>query len=81
MRSRIQHHLPYGHSSVSSQHRYLQGLVENPSLDKKSRIIVDYLKLLEAFDNQFPGFENEVHDVEVRIVDGMRWDTVNFSLN
>jgi arginine/lysine/ornithine decarboxylase len=66
---------------VSSQYRYLQGLVENPSLDKKSRIIVDYLKLLEAFGNQFPGFENEVHDVEVRIVDGMRWDTVNFSLN
>jgi arginine/lysine/ornithine decarboxylase len=26
-------------------------------------MIVDYLKVLEAFDNEFPGFETEVHGV------------------
>ena len=33
---------------------------------KATRKIVDYLALCEEFDNRFPGFENEMHGVDVR---------------
>jgi arginine/lysine/ornithine decarboxylase len=39
--------------------------------------IIEFLQLLEAFDNEFPGFENEVHGAEVRQVDGKRRYAVN----
>ncbi|MBW1780558.1 MAG: lysine decarboxylase [Deltaproteobacteria bacterium] len=39
--------------------------------------IISFLQLLEAFDNQFPGFENDVHGAEVRHVDGKRRYAVN----
>ena len=41
-------------------------------LTEETRHIVEYLKLLEAFDNEFPGLENEVHGAEVRFLDGKR---------
>jgi len=46
-------------------------------LGPDTRRIVEFLQLLEAFDNAFPGFENEVHGAEVRIVDGKRRYAVN----
>jgi lysine decarboxylase/arginine decarboxylase len=38
----------------------------------ETRKIVDYLALCEEFDNRFPGFENEMHGVEVRVERGRR---------
>lgn len=43
----------------------------------ESRIIIEYLKMLERFDNAFPGFENEVHGVDVKIINGVRKYFVN----
>lgn len=39
-------------------------------LNKKDRAIVDYLTSIEDFENQFPGYENDIHGVEREIVDG-----------
>lgn len=36
---------------------------------EKQRIILDFLKLLEGFDNAFPGFENEVHGAKIEETD------------
>lgn len=41
------------------------------------QVIIDYLAMLERFDNHFPGFENEVHGVEIKIVNGKRKYFVN----
>ncbi len=41
-------------------------------ITKSSHVILDYLTMLERFDNAFPGFENEVHGVEVKIMWGKR---------
>lgn len=41
-------------------------------ITKSSHLILDYLSMLERFDNAFPGFENEVHGVEVKIMRGKR---------
>jgi len=37
-----------------------------------TRAIVDYLVSLQEFDTFFPGFENEVHGVDVVTRDGQR---------
>ncbi|MDP3559341.1 MAG: hypothetical protein Q8R79_03195, partial [Legionellaceae bacterium] len=50
-------------------------------ITKESGLIIEYLKMLERFDNAFPGFENEVHGVEVKIVHGKRRYFVNALLN
>ena len=42
-----------------------------------SQRIIDYLKLLEQFDQSFPGFENDVHGVEVKMIKGRRKYFVN----
>jgi lysine decarboxylase/arginine decarboxylase len=34
--------------------------------------IVDYLALCEEFDNRFPGFENEMHGVDIKEEDGRK---------
>ena len=34
--------------------------------------LIKYLSMLEKFDNIFPGFENDVHGVDIRIVHGKR---------
>jgi arginine decarboxylase len=47
-------------------------LMPGEKITKKSKNIIDYLGMLERFDNEFPGFENEVHGVEVRLVRGKR---------
>ena len=44
---------------------------------KSSQIVIDYLKMLERFDNTFPGFENEVHGVDVKMIRGKRHYFVN----
>ena len=46
-------------------------------LGEETQSIIDFLKLLEAFDNRFPGFENDVHGAEARIVDGKRRYAIN----
>ncbi len=46
-------------------------------LTESTRQIVEFMQLLEAFDNEFPGFENEVHGTEVRNVEGKRRYAVN----
>lgn len=46
-------------------------------LDTNTQVIINYLKLLEGFDNAFPGFENEVHGAEVKIVNGQRRYAIN----
>jgi len=38
--------------------------------DKKSKVIIDYLGMMQEFDGAFPGFESENHGIEVRKVDG-----------
>jgi arginine/lysine/ornithine decarboxylase len=38
-------------------------VVPGERFDSGSRAIVDYLKLFEAWDNRFPGFEAEVQGV------------------
>ncbi len=35
-----------------------------------AKIIIEYLQMLERFDNAFPGFEHDVHGVEVRTIHG-----------
>ncbi len=35
-------------------------------LTKKHSVILNFLKLLESFDNAFPGFENEVHGAKIQ---------------
>lgn len=37
---------------------------------KEGSVIIDYLEMLERFDNAFPGFANDVHGVELRTVHG-----------
>ncbi|MCP3965556.1 MAG: lysine decarboxylase [Lentisphaerae bacterium] len=32
---------------------------------KDSRLIIDYLKLCESYDNDFPGFENHIHGIDI----------------
>ena len=49
-------------------------------LTQRTKIIIDYLKLLEDFDNAFPGFENEVHGAEVKIIDGKHRYAINCRL-
>ncbi len=44
---------------------------------KSAQCLLDYLSMLERFDNAFPGFENEVHGVEVKIIRGRRRYFVN----
>lgn len=39
---------------------------------KDTRLIIDYLKVLEDFDNLFPGFETETHGVNVEVEDGKK---------
>lgn len=46
-------------------------------ITKASQVIIDYLSMLERFDNAFPGFENEVHGVEVKKIRGKRRYFVN----
>lgn len=46
-------------------------------LHEETQIIIDYLQLLESFDNHFPGFENEVHGAEVKIINGKRRYMIN----
>ncbi len=41
-------------------------------ITKSTQIILEYLSMLEHFDNEFPGFENEVHGVEIKMVRGKR---------
>lgn len=38
----------------------------------ETRAIVDYLGILQEFDTRFPGFESEVHGVDVVMEDGQR---------
>ncbi len=38
--------------------------------DKGSKVIIDYLGMMQEFDGAFPGFESENHGIEVREVDG-----------
>ena len=33
---------------------------------------MDYLAMLEHFDNQFPGFESEIHGISGETVDGRK---------
>jgi arginine decarboxylase len=42
------------------------------SITKEHQDLIEYLLMLERFDNKFPGFENDVHGVNVRIVNGKR---------
>lgn len=37
-----------------------------------TKAILDYLKICEDFDNEFPGFENEIHGVSVEQEDGAK---------
>jgi len=37
-----------------------------------TRKIVDFLTLCEEFDNRFPGFENEMHGVDIKEEDGRK---------
>lgn len=46
-------------------------------ITKSSQSVLDYLSMLERFDNAFPGFENEVHGVEVKIIRKRRRYFVN----
>jgi arginine decarboxylase len=46
-------------------------------LARETDPIIEFLQMLEAFDNEFPGFENEVHGAEVRQVGGKRRYAVN----
>jgi lysine decarboxylase/arginine decarboxylase len=39
---------------------------------QETRAVVDYLEILQEFDNLFPGFENEVHGVDVVTREGRR---------
>lgn len=39
---------------------------------KTTKKIVDYLALCEEFDNRFPGFENEMHGVDIKDEDGRK---------
>ncbi|MCK4869751.1 MAG: lysine decarboxylase [Gammaproteobacteria bacterium] len=39
---------------------------------ENSKIIIEYLEVLQEFDNSFPGFETETHGVEVREEEGKK---------
>jgi lysine decarboxylase/arginine decarboxylase len=43
----------------------------------KSKAIIDYLKRREEFENEFPGYEGDIHGVErVRTPDGVVFKTM-----
>ena len=47
-------------------------IMPGEKITEESADIIEYLKLLQDFDNEFPGFENEVHGAEIKIIDGKR---------
>lgn len=52
-------------------------LMPGEKVTQDCTIIIKYLSMLERFDNAFPGFENEVHGVDIRIIHGKRHYFVN----
>ena len=52
-------------------------IMPGESIQGEHEEIISYLRLLERFDNTFPGFENEVEGVLIRTVRGKRQYWVN----
>lgn len=52
-------------------------IMPGESIQGEHEEIISYLRLLERFDNNFPGFENEVEGVLIRTVRGKRQYWVN----
>ena len=42
-------------------------------MNKKAKPIFDYLKLRQDFENEFPGYESDIHGVERDEVDGKKY--------
>jgi lysine decarboxylase/arginine decarboxylase len=52
-------------------------LMGGERITDKSKAIIDYLKRREEFENEFPGYEGDIHGVErVRTPDGVVFKTM-----
>lgn len=47
-------------------------IMPGEKINAQSKLIIDYLCMLERFDNTFPGFENEIHGLTIKEIEGQR---------